>query len=111
MSFSFQSDVPGDLQSPSGSHKRKAKRQAAVDMHDMWYPTVRRTLLCLSKLSRCLEVSILQLSWVPHSQCTCACIKVFQLSVCGYLMVSVPIKDIDSAQCVWVPHSQCVSFS
>ena len=58
--ISFQSDVPGDLQSPTGSHKRKAKRQAAVDMHDMWYPTVRRTLLCLSKLSRCIEVHIFQ---------------------------------------------------
>ncbi|XP_021945379.1 conserved oligomeric Golgi complex subunit 3 [Folsomia candida] len=31
-----------------------------ADLHGMWFPSVRRTLLCLSKLHRCLDKAIFQ---------------------------------------------------
>lgn len=31
-----------------------------ADLHGMWYPTVRRTLVCLSKLYRCIDRATFQ---------------------------------------------------
>lgn len=42
-----------------------------ADLHGMWYPTVRRTLVCLSRLYRCVDRPIFQgLSQEALSYCT-----------------------------------------
>lgn len=56
MSMSSETNsLAGDLGNgstrPSPSH-----RLSPQDQHGMWFPTLRRTLICMSKLYRCLDV-------------------------------------------------------
>uniref|UniRef100_A0A8C3LFS2 Conserved oligomeric Golgi complex subunit 3 n=1 Tax=Chrysolophus pictus TaxID=9089 RepID=A0A8C3LFS2_CHRPC len=48
----------------SGSAESLNPRQQSTispaDLHGMWYPTVRRTLVCLSKLYRCIDRAVFQ---------------------------------------------------
>jgi hypothetical protein len=37
---------------------RQANKISPADAHGMWYPTLKRSLICLSKLYRCLDVII-----------------------------------------------------
>ncbi|KAM9486494.1 conserved oligomeric Golgi complex subunit 3 [Clarias gariepinus] len=47
-----------------------------ADLHGMWYPTVRRTLLCLSKLYRCIDRAVFQgLSQEALSACIVSLLK------------------------------------
>ncbi|XP_064615702.1 conserved oligomeric Golgi complex subunit 3-like [Liolophura sinensis] len=52
----------------AGSHSNMPMSPA--DLHGMWYPTVRRTLVCLSKLYRCIDKTTFQgLSQETLSMC------------------------------------------
>uniref|UniRef100_A0A7E4W7S3 Conserved oligomeric Golgi complex subunit 3 n=1 Tax=Panagrellus redivivus TaxID=6233 RepID=A0A7E4W7S3_PANRE len=44
--------------SPSGNRKPSTHSTSAIDLHCLWYPTVRRTIVCLSKLYKCLDQSV-----------------------------------------------------
>ncbi|KAH9281295.1 Conserved oligomeric Golgi complex subunit 3 [Echinococcus granulosus] len=60
----------GDVQS-NGEAERKIS-SSSTDFHGMWYPTVRRTLVCISGLSRCLDVKAFQ---GLAQNCLSACIE------------------------------------
>lgn len=50
------SDTDKEEKSAEGEEKKSKELPAAlVDLQGMWYPTVRRTLVCLSKLYRCIS--------------------------------------------------------
>ncbi|MBN3277693.1 COG3 protein, partial [Polyodon spathula] len=59
--------------------KSATRLQATVspaDLHGMWYPTVRRTLVCLSKLYRCIDRTVFQgLSQEALSACIQSSLK------------------------------------
>lgn len=59
----FFETIPGTdlsvISSPVNTKDGQVSSSPA-DLHGMWYPTVRRTLVCLSKLFRCLDRNIFQ---------------------------------------------------
>lgn len=42
------------------SMQRSRNSNSPADLHGMWYPTVRRTLVCLSRLYRCVDRPVFQ---------------------------------------------------
>uniref|UniRef100_A0A182JGB0 Conserved oligomeric Golgi complex subunit 3 n=1 Tax=Anopheles atroparvus TaxID=41427 RepID=A0A182JGB0_ANOAO len=54
-------DTSLDTTASTAEHTMKVRSgNSPADMHGMWYPTVRRTLVCLSRLYRCIDKSIFQ---------------------------------------------------
>ncbi|XP_065358672.1 conserved oligomeric Golgi complex subunit 3 [Calliphora vicina] len=49
-----------EAESVDTSVSRVRNMNSPADMHGMWYPTVRRTLVCLSRLYRCVDRPIFQ---------------------------------------------------
>lgn len=59
-----------------GSEARVQSSVSPADLHGMWYPTVRRTLVCLSKLYRCIDRAVFQgLSQEALSTCIQSLLK------------------------------------
>ncbi|XP_037958131.1 conserved oligomeric Golgi complex subunit 3 [Teleopsis dalmanni] len=48
-----------DTESVDTAYRQRSTNSPA-DLHGMWYPTVRRTLVCLSRLYRCIDRPIFQ---------------------------------------------------
>ncbi|XP_035629386.1 conserved oligomeric Golgi complex subunit 3 [Oncorhynchus keta] len=79
-SFSdVQLEDPNDRRASNTSSIDSSRLQPSIspaDLHGMWYPTVRRTLVCLSKLYRCIDRAVFQgLSQEALSACIHSLLK------------------------------------
>uniref|UniRef100_A0A669BZ12 Conserved oligomeric Golgi complex subunit 3 n=1 Tax=Oreochromis niloticus TaxID=8128 RepID=A0A669BZ12_ORENI len=69
-------DSSGRRNSSAGLSSRLQTSVSPADLHGMWYPTVRRTLVCLSKLYRCIDKAVFQgLSQEALSACIQSLLK------------------------------------
>ncbi|XP_069948876.1 conserved oligomeric Golgi complex subunit 3-like [Cherax quadricarinatus] len=59
---SIKSATSEEVANITGAAEERFSRvgMSPADLHGMWYPTVRRTLMCLFKLYRCVDRSIFQ---------------------------------------------------
>lgn len=58
--ISMGSMTSQDVEISSDNQMRSRTGNSPADLHGMWYPTVRRTLVCLSRLYRCVDRPIFQ---------------------------------------------------
>uniref|UniRef100_A0A672SLU8 Conserved oligomeric Golgi complex subunit 3 n=1 Tax=Sinocyclocheilus grahami TaxID=75366 RepID=A0A672SLU8_SINGR len=75
-SFSDVQLEESDNKNSSSWTPRAHSTVSPADLHGMWYPTVRRTLVCLSKLYRCIDRAVFQgLSQEALSACIQSLLK------------------------------------
>ncbi|KAJ8785462.1 hypothetical protein J1605_007059 [Eschrichtius robustus] len=58
-----EAEPPNNLTKSGSVESLSPRAQTTIspaDLHGMWYPTVRRTLVCLSKLYRCIDRAVFQ---------------------------------------------------
>ncbi|XP_055373812.1 conserved oligomeric Golgi complex subunit 3 [Condylostylus longicornis] len=60
LASSISSAIPDNESVAESSVHQKRFLNSPADLHGMWYPTVRRTLVCLSRLYRCVDRPIFQ---------------------------------------------------
>uniref|UniRef100_A0A3Q1BEE2 Conserved oligomeric Golgi complex subunit 3 n=1 Tax=Amphiprion ocellaris TaxID=80972 RepID=A0A3Q1BEE2_AMPOC len=71
-----QLEDPDSRRNSSVEASRLQTTVSPADLHGMWYPTVRRTLVCLSKLYRCIDRAVFQgLSQEALSACIQSLLK------------------------------------
>uniref|UniRef100_A0A8C9R2T8 Conserved oligomeric Golgi complex subunit 3 n=1 Tax=Scleropages formosus TaxID=113540 RepID=A0A8C9R2T8_SCLFO len=71
-----------DTEVRKASSTRLQATISPADLHGMWYPTVRRTLVCLSKLYRCIDRAVFQgLSQEALSACIQSLLKATDIIV------------------------------
>ncbi|XP_017774567.1 PREDICTED: conserved oligomeric Golgi complex subunit 3 [Nicrophorus vespilloides] len=59
-SISLESQEVANINAGAVGHFRSFTGNSPADLHGMWYPTVKRTLVCLSRLYICLDREIFQ---------------------------------------------------
>lgn len=57
---SLESQEVAQINAPIATHLRSYTGNSPADLHGMWYPTVKRTLVCLSRLYFCLDKDTFQ---------------------------------------------------